>query len=68
MLYLDLQNRLASILGEIREVQGPEAAEILEISTVLFRKRPRIARTAALQFMKHYCGLTSDTAGCRCNR
>jgi len=64
---LDRQNRLAFILGEICEMQGPEAAEILEISPELFRKRLQVARTAMLQFMKHYCGLASDTAACHCN-
>jgi RNA polymerase sigma factor (sigma-70 family) len=65
---LDREHRLAYILGEILEMQGPEAAEILEISPELFRKRLQLARTAMLRFMKSYCGLVSDAAPCRCNR
>ncbi|MDE3187758.1 MAG: RNA polymerase sigma factor [Acidobacteriota bacterium] len=65
---LDRDHRLAYILGEVMEMQGPEAAEILEISPELFRKRLQVARTAMLRFMKSYCGLASDAAPCRCNR
>lgn len=65
---LDREHRLAYILGEVMEMQGPEAAEILEISPELFRKRLQLSRTSMLRFMKSYCGLASDTAPCRCNR
>lgn len=65
---LDRGHRLAYILGEILEMQGPEAAEILEISPELFRKRLQFARSAMLRFMKSYCGFASDAAPCRCNR
>jgi RNA polymerase sigma factor (sigma-70 family) len=65
---LDREHRLAYILGEIMEMQGPEAAEIQEISPELFRKRLQLARTTMLRFMKSYCGLASDEAPCRCNR
>lgn len=65
---LDRNDRLAYILGEVMEMQGPEAAEILQISPELFRKRLQMARTAMLRFMKSYCGLVSDEAPCRCNR
>lgn len=65
---LDRDHRLAFILGEVMEMQGPEGAEILEISPELFRKRLQGARAAMLRFMKSYCGLASDEAPCRCNR
>ena len=65
---LDREHRLTYILGEVMEMQGPEAAEILEISPELFRKRLQLARAAMLRFMKSYCGLASDEAPCRCNR
>jgi len=65
---LDREHRRAYILGDVMEMQGPEAAGILEISPDLFRKRLQLARTAMLRFMKSYCGLTSDEAPCRCNR
>lgn len=65
---LDREHRFSYILGEIMEMQGPEAAEILDISPELFRKRLQLARTTMLRFMKSYCGLVSDTAPCHCNR
>lgn len=65
---LDRPHRLAYVLGEIMELSGPEAAEILEISPELFRKRLQHARAAVVSFTKSYCGLASDSALCRCNR
>ena len=65
---LDRPHRLAYVLGEIMELSGPEAAEVLEISPDLFRKRLQHARAAVLSFTKSYCGLASDAAPCRCNR
>jgi len=64
---LDRPHRLAYVLGEIMELSGPEAAEALEISPDLFRKRLQHARAAVLSFTKSYCGLASDAAPCRCN-
>lgn len=65
---LDRDHRLAYILGEVMEMQGPEAAGILNVSPELFRKRLQLARKEMLRFMKSYCGLASDEAPCRCNR
>jgi RNA polymerase sigma factor (sigma-70 family) len=65
---LDRPHRLAYVLGEIMELPGPEAAEVLEISPSLFRKRLQHARAAILTFTRTYCGLASDTAVCSCNR
>jgi RNA polymerase sigma factor (sigma-70 family) len=65
---LDRPHRLAYVLGEILELPGPEAAEALDISPDLFRKRLQHARSSILTFTRSYCGLASDTASCRCNR
>jgi len=65
---LDRPHRMAFVLGEIMEISGPDAAEALEISYDVFRKRLQHARSAILSFTKTYCGLASDTAACRCNR
>ncbi len=65
---VDRPHRLAYVLGEIMELPGPEAADALEISPSLFRKRLQHARSAILTFTRSYCGLASDTAACRCNR
>jgi RNA polymerase sigma factor (sigma-70 family) len=65
---LDRPHRLAYVLGDIMEVPGPEAAEALDISPELFRKRLQHARAAVVSFTKAHCGLASDTAKCSCNR
>lgn len=65
---LDRPHRLAFVLGDIMELSGPDAAEALDISPDLFRKRLQHARAAVLSFTKAHCGLVSDQAPCRCNR
>jgi len=65
---LDRPHRLAYVLGEILEIPGPEAAEALEITSNVFRKRLQHARAAILSFTRSYCGLVSDTSACACNR
>ncbi|MCX6627148.1 MAG: RNA polymerase sigma factor [Candidatus Solibacter sp.] len=65
---LDRPHRLVYVLGEILEMPGPEAAEVLSIDPALFRKRLQHAREAILSFTRRYCGLVSDSAPCSCNR
>src|SRR5438093_5376957 len=65
---LDRPHRLAYVLGEILDMPGPEAADALEITADVFRKRLQHARAAILSFTRAYCGLASDTATCACNR
>ncbi len=65
---LDRPHRLAYVLGEIMELSGPEAADALDISPDLFRKRLQHARKAIVEFTRAHCGLVSDEAACRCNR
>ncbi len=65
---LDRSHRIAFVLGEVMELSGPEAAEILGIEQPLFRKRLQLAREAILQFTRAHCGLVSDAAACRCHQ
>ena len=65
---LDRPHRLAYVLGELLDLPGPEAADALEITPDVFRKRLQHARGAILSFTRSYCGLASDTAACACNR
>jgi RNA polymerase sigma factor (sigma-70 family) len=65
---LDRPHRLVYILGEILDLSGPAAAEVLDIAPDLFRKRLQRARTAIMSFTRAYCGLVSDAAACSCNR
>ena len=57
---LDRPHRLAYVLGEIMELSGPEAAEALDISPDLFRKRLQHARATVVSFTKAYCGLVDE--------
>jgi RNA polymerase sigma factor (sigma-70 family) len=65
---LDRPHRLAYVLGEILDLPGADAAQALEISPELFRKRLQHARTAIESFTRAYCGLVSDGASCGCHR
>jgi hypothetical protein len=65
---LDRPHRLAYVVGEILELPGPEAADVLGIPPALFRKRLQHARSAIVSFTRTYCGLASDTAACACHR
>ena len=65
---LDRPHRVAYILGEIMDFSGPEAADVLDVSAELFRKRLQHARKTVIAFTKSHCGLVSDAAPCRCNR
>jgi RNA polymerase sigma factor (sigma-70 family) len=65
---LDRPHRLVYVLGEILELPGTEAAEALDISPDLFRKRLQHARSAIEAFTRAHCGLASDSADCACHR
>ncbi len=68
LLCLDRPHRLAYILGEILELEGSEAAEVMEISPQAFRKRLSRARAEIVSFMQRKCGLVNPQSGCRCLR
>jgi RNA polymerase sigma factor (sigma-70 family) len=65
---LDRPHRLAYVVGEIMELPGPEAADVLEITPALFRKRLQHSREAIVAFTRAHCGLASETAPCACHR
>ncbi|MGH9221189.1 MAG: RNA polymerase sigma factor [Vicinamibacterales bacterium] len=65
---LDRPHRLAYVLGEIFEMTGPEAADVLGVTPDLFRKRLQHAREGIESFTRSHCGLVSDTAACSCDR
>ena len=68
LLCLDRPHRLAYILGEILEMDGDEAASILEIPSATYRKRLERARHQIISFMQSHCGLTKASNACRCSR
>jgi RNA polymerase sigma factor (sigma-70 family) len=63
---LDRPGRLAYVLGEIMEIEAPEAAKILGISESAFRKRHSRARERIEGFTRRWCGIVSEKADCRC--
>ncbi len=65
---LDRPHRIAFVLGDILELTGPEAAEVLGIEPALFRKRLQLARESVVSFTRAHCGLVSDGAACQCHR
>jgi len=68
LLCLDRPQRLAYILGEILEIDGKEAAGILGVTPVTFRKRLERARAQIVEFMQARCGLANPKNLCRCHR
>lgn len=60
--------RLAYILGEVMDLEGPEAAQIAGVSPAAFRQQLARARQAVRDFVDAHCGLVSATARCRCDR
>jgi RNA polymerase sigma factor (sigma-70 family) len=63
---LDRTHRIAYILGEVLELDGEEAARILEIPAATFRKRLSRARADMLTFMQQHCGMVRDSNKCHC--
>lgn len=65
---LEADERIAFILGEIMEFEGPEAAEILDLPAATFRKRLSRARERLREALSANCGVFNPAAPCRCHR
>lgn len=65
---LDREHRLAYVLGEILEMEGPEAADVLGITPAAFRKRLSRARKDLVGFTRATCGLVDKKNDCHCTR
>jgi hypothetical protein len=65
---LDRESRIARVLGQILEMDGPEAAVILDITPAAFRKRLSRARSALVAFTRARCGLVHAENACHCVR
>ncbi len=68
LLCLDRSRRLAYILGEILELESPEAAAILEMKPATFRKQLSRARAEIVNFTRMKCGLVNAQNACHCRR
>lgn len=68
LLCLDLNHRIAYVLGDILEIDHLQAAEILEITATAYRKRLSRARQEVVGFTSNHCGIVETTAKCSCPR
>jgi RNA polymerase sigma factor (sigma-70 family) len=66
LLSLDRELRLAYVLGDILNLSGEEAAEVLEIDPAAYRKRLSRARTRLYDFLRGWCGVFDERNACRC--
>jgi RNA polymerase sigma factor (sigma-70 family) len=60
--------RMAYIVGQILELEGSEAAYVLDITPEAFRKRLSLARMQLRTFMQSHCGIYDPTNPCRCTK
>lgn len=65
---LNPTNRLIYILGDVLDLNGVEAAEILGIAPTSFRKQLSRSREKVRNFLTAKCGLVNSDNPCRCKR
>lgn len=66
LLSLEGAARIAYILGDICDIPGEEAAQILDITPEAFRQRLSRARRELADFMQPRCGVIDAANACRC--
>jgi RNA polymerase sigma factor (sigma-70 family) len=66
LLSLDRELRIAYVLGDILNLSGDEAAEVLEIDPATYRKRLSRARGRLHEFLRGWCGVFDPANPCRC--
>ncbi len=67
LVTMDLNHRIAFILGNIMEVSGKEGGYIMGISPAAFRKRLSRARHRIKDFLAANCGLFDRSNRCTCS-
>jgi RNA polymerase sigma factor (sigma-70 family) len=67
LLSLDRNSRLVFILGEILQLSGELAAQVLDLDPAVYRKRLSRARQQLLSFMRTRCGVFDSQNPCRCS-
>lgn len=60
--------RLAYVLCEVMDLDGPEAAQVAGVTPAALRQQLARARQALRDFVEAHCGLVSASARCRCDR
>jgi RNA polymerase sigma factor (sigma-70 family) len=66
LIALKREHRIAFLLGEVFQMKSPEAAEIMQITDVNFRKKLSRARLRMKEFMNTNCGVYNSSNTCRC--
>lgn len=67
LMALGREERLAYLLDVVFGLDGPQAAEVLDIAPAAYRKRLSRARERLETAMSNECGLISRNAPCRCH-
>lgn len=65
---LDREHRAAYVIGEIFDLPGKMAAEVLEIEYDAYRQRLSRAKNVIETFTESYCGIVNKKNACRCNK
>lgn len=65
---LDGDHRAAYVLGDVLELDGDEAAEVLGIEPAAYRKRLSRARSRIARSLQAWCGIAREENPCRCHR
>jgi RNA polymerase sigma factor (sigma-70 family) len=68
LLCLDRELRIAYLLGDVFELSGAEAADVLAIEPAAYRKRLSRARQLLHGFMRSWCDLYDTANPCKCSR
>jgi RNA polymerase sigma factor (sigma-70 family) len=68
ILSLDRDHRIAYVLGDIMNLSGNDAAEVLEIDAAAYRKRLSRARALLHDFVRGWCGVFDGANPCRCEK
>jgi len=68
LMSLDRDQRVSYVLAEVFELDGEEAASILEVDPATHRKRLSRARARLAEWMGKHCGLVDEKNACRCRR
>lgn len=68
ILSLDREHRIAWILGEVFELESPQAAEVLDLDAATYRKRLQRARARLGRWMHDNCGVANPKNPCHCRR
>jgi RNA polymerase sigma factor (sigma-70 family) len=63
---LDSDDRIAYVLGDLCDLPGDDAAQILQITPAAFRQRLSRARRELASFFDQHCGVANKANACRC--